>query len=226
MKKILVLCLALILCVALVGCKNNDDVVIDDGPVVDNQENDNLDGNEDLPDEDLGDEEFEDEMPEVDPNSAAGIVLDLITKGNIQVNAPWYEEIPMEMTEAYIGLTSGDFEAYVTESVFYESMISPANQSFCLIKVNDTSKVEELKQKIFDNCNPRKWVCMTAERVIVLNSGEYIMLAMASQDSCNSLIPAFEAKFGAENCGTILDKTVSESIENFEDLPGGGSMAL
>ena len=244
MKKILALCLVVILCFALVGCNNNEDVVNDGNnpPVEDNQnqENENLGENEENPDVNNGEDEVisgevsddevsgevsGDELPEVDPASASGVMTELMTAANIQVMAPMQDVIPAEMTESYIGLESGDFEAYVTDSVFYESMISPANQSFCIIKVNDETKVEELKQKIFDNCNPRKWICMTAERVVVLNSGEYVMLAMASQDSCNALIPAFEAKFGKDNVGTILDKTVSESIENVEDLPGGG-MAL
>lgn len=223
MKKILVLCLAVILCFALVGCNNNEDVVIDDNnlPVEDNQNQ----GNEELPNDDISGEVSE-EIPEVDPNSVAGIMQELITSANIQIMAPNAAPIEQEMSEAWLGLNSGDFGTYVIESNMYESMISPANQSFCLIKVNDVSKVEDFKQEIFNNCNPRKWVCMSAERVIVLNSGEYIMLAMASEDSCNALITAFATKFGQDNVGLILDKTVAESIENAEDLPGGGSMAL
>lgn len=221
MKKILALCLAVILCLGLVGCMNKDKENDSQPPVV----TPDINQNEELPNEEIPNED-ENEMPEVDPNSAAGMMLDLISKANIQVRAPFYDVIPAEMTDSYIGLSADDFAAYVTESVFYESMISPANESFCLIKVNDIEKVAEIKQKIFDNCNPRKWICMTAERVIVVNYNEYIMLAMASQDSCSALIPAFEAKFGVENVGAVLDKTVSESIENLEDLPGGGGMAL
>lgn len=227
MKKILALSLVVILCFALVGCKKNENVNNDGNnpPVENNQnENQNPNENEDVLEDENG-EDLGEELPEVDPASASGVMTELMTSANIQVMAPMQDVIPAEMTEAYIGLESGDFEKYVTDSVFFESMISPANQSFCIIKVNDETKVDELKQKIFDNCNPRKWICMTAERVVVLNSGEYIMLAMASQDSCNALIPAFETKFGKENVGEILDKTVSESIENLEDLPGGG-MAL
>ena len=73
-------------------------------------------------------------------------------------------------------------------------------------------KLEELKQKIFDNCNPNKWICMSAERVVVLDSGEYIMLAMTSQDKGDALIKAFKEYFD-QNVGPVLDKTVSESFE-------------
>ena len=221
MKKILALCLVAILGLALVGCNNNNDV-IDDGnnpPVQDNQNQ----GNENLG-ENSGEDNQDNEQDEIidDINSASNVMTELITKANIQVNAPMQDVIPAEMSEAYIGLNSGDFESYVTDSVFYESMISPANQSFCIIKVNDLTKVEELKQKIFDNCNPRKWVCMTAERVVVMDSGEYIMLAMASKDNCDTLITTFSEHFD-KNVGPVLDKTIEENI-NTEDVDGG--MAL
>ena len=172
-------------------------------------------------------DEKEEDKPVASTATATEMMTNLMTASKVTVNAPMQDVIPAEMSETYIGLTEADFTANVADSVFYESMISPANQSFCIVKVKDASKVDELKQKIFDNCNPRKWICMTAERVVVLSSGEYIMLAMASQDSCNALIPAFKAEFGEANVGTILDKTVSESIENFEGLPGAdGGMAL
>lgn len=170
------------------------------------------------------------EDPVVDTPAVSGSAADMMTKlmaaAKIEVRMGMQVEIPAEMSEAWLGLKNDKFTSLVKDSIMYESAISPANESFCLIKVSDESKVEELKKEIFENCNPRKWVCMSAERVVVLNSGEYIMLAMASQDSCNSLIPAFKAEFGEAKVGTILDKTVSESIENFEDLPGGGGMAL
>lgn len=217
MKKILAICLVLVLGLALVGCNNNNDVIDDEvnnPPIENNGGNEDVGGNEDLP-----------EDPIANANPVTDIMTELMTKAEIQVNAPMQDVIPAEMAETYIGLTQEDFEAYVADSVFYESMISPANQSFCLIRVNDLTKIDELKQKIFDNCNPRKWICMTAERVVVVNSGEYILLAMASDASCSKLIPAFEEHFD-HNVGTVMDKTVAESTENFEDLPGGGSMAL
>ena len=209
MKKFLALCLVLILSFVLVGCNNNN---VDDNnvnpPVSDNQENETPENNEPI-------ENPDENKPAVDENTVNGKMTKLMEKAAIQVNAPMQDAIPADMSKTYIGLTSGDFETYVVDSVFYESMISPANQSFCLIEVNDETKVEELKQKIFDNCNPRKWICMSAERVVVLNSGKYIMLAMASKDSCDALIPAFSAYFDG-NVGETLDKMFEENVE-FED---------
>lgn len=249
-----VLSLALVGCNNNNDVVNNDNLQVEDNQ---NQENENLGnaedynnmGNEENPGEEVESGNIENELPgevsgevseendepveeypeenEMEQSEIAKKISSIMEKGEIMVNAPFTVDITSEMSEMYIGLSEDDFNANVLEAACYESMMMPSNQSFCLVKVKDTSKVEDLKQKIFDNCNPRKWICMTADRVIVLNSGEYIMLAMASQESCNALIPTFEAEFGKENIGTILDKTVSESIEDFEGLPGAdGGMAL
>lgn len=249
MKKILVLCLAAVLSLALVGCNNKEDVVDNVNPPVQgeqNQENENLGENEVVEDEIVEDENVEDEnvedeisgdeneegelpedeeIPGMVENSTTKLMTKLMEDANIQVRMGMQVEIPTEMSEAWLGLKSDKFESLVSESIMYESAISPANESFCIVKLNDASKADEVKQEMFDNCNPRKWVCMSAERVVALNCGEFVMLAMASQDSCNALINTFKAEFGESNVGTVLDKTVSESIENVEDLPGGG-MAL
>lgn len=249
-----VLCIAAVVCFTLVGRNNDGD--LDDvntpvhgeqsGEVSGETENDTpVIGDEsgetsgeiidEVSGETSGEEETEidtpvEEDPVVDTPAVSGSAADIMTKlmdaAKIEVRMGMQVEIPAEMSEAWLGLKEDKFTSLVKDSIMYESAISPANESFCLIKVSDASKVEELKQEIFENCNPRKWICMSAERVVVLNSGEYIMLAMASQDSCNALIPAFKAYFGEAKVGTILDETVSESIENFEDLPGGGGMAL
>ena len=71
MKKILALCLAVILCLGLVGCMNKDKENDSQPPVV----TPDINQNEELPNEEIPNED-ENEMPEVDPNSAAGMMLD------------------------------------------------------------------------------------------------------------------------------------------------------
>lgn len=152
------------------------------------------------------------ETPEQKPAetiSATDLMTKLMETAQVAVRMPMQEAIPAEVSSTFIGLSTEDFNKYVSDSVVYEPMISPANQSFCIIKVNDAAKVDELRQTIFDNCNPRKWVCMSAERVVVLSSGNYIMLAMANSSDCDALIPVFNDYFG-KDAKEALDKTVQE----------------
>ena len=133
----------------------------------------------------------------------------IMTDAGISVRMPMQNAIPAEQSLTFIGLETDEFNSYVADSVVYESMISPANQSFCIIKVNDETKVAELKQKVFDNCNPNKWICMSAERAIVMDSGSYIMLCMAGTAECDAVKTAFSEYFNG-NMGEVLDKTTIE----------------
>ncbi len=205
MKKLLLICMAVILSLCLVGCQGKDvEDNRDNPPIVDNNSGENVDDGNNEPDinEPIVD-------PSTDPMSATNTMTAIMEKAEISVNMPMQEAIPAEMPESFIGLSSGDFASYVMDSVVYESMISPSNQSFCIVKVNDLKKVEDLKKSIFENCNPRKWVCMSAERVIVLDSGEYIMLAMTTKENGDKVIEAFKDYFD-NNVGPILDKTIEE----------------
>jgi len=132
------------------------------------------------------------------------VMTSIVTKAQAEVRAPMMEAIPADMSLGFVGIDTEDFNKYVSESVVYESMISPSTQSICIVKINDSSKVIELKQKVFDNANPRKWVCTSAEKVVVVESGNYILLAMAAVDKCDSIVTAFTEEFGS--AGEVLSK--------------------
>ena len=105
-------------------------------------------------------------------------------------------------------------------------MMSPANQSYCLLKVKEGADVAALQQKVFDNANPRKWICMTADRVLVMADDSYIMLAMGTQEACDALKTEF-ATLAGDDVREALDKTVNESeIPEDLDLPGMGDQEI
>ena len=200
MKKFLVIGLAVALAACMVGCKNNEDV---ENPDVGNS----------------GDNQ---QVQSSTTNDVSGDIVTLMTNANVMVNAPYQDYIPAEMAESYVGLTQEEYEANIEEGVFYESMMSPANQSYCLLKVKEGADVAALQQKVFDNANPRKWICMTADRVLVMADDSYIMLAMGTQDACDALKTEFTTLAGSD-VREALDKTVNEGeIPEDLDLPGMG----
>ena len=73
---------------------------------------------------------------------------------------------------------AAEFNIYVEEAIANEPMMSSIAHSLCIVKLKDASKVEEVKQKIFDNCDPRKWLCVSPEYILVVDSGDYIAFAM------------------------------------------------
>ena len=82
------------------------------------------------------------------------------------------------------------------------------NHSFCLLKVKEGTDIAALKQSIYDNCNPRKWICMSAQYVLVAGNGDYVMLSMSSKENCENLLKAFESKIGKDE--SVLQRVAEE----------------
>lgn len=185
----------------------NNEETPDNGNEVENPNNgenvENSDNNEEI-------ENPDDEVNTGSTNPSASVVMNkmtnIVTKAGAEVMMPMQDAIPAESSLGFIGLSEEDFNKYVTESVVYESMISPAFQSICIVKVNDTSKIADLKKSILDNSNPRKWICSSAEKVVVVDCGEYIMLAMSTEDLCGKLVTAF-----GEEMGGTLGETLTKA---------------
>jgi hypothetical protein len=102
------------------------------------------------------------------------------------------------------GLSSAD---NIIEVVMSEAMIgSQANSSF-LMRVEDGADIDAIKQAIINGINPRKWICVGADKVIVCNSGNIIYMVM----SADNLIPAEELYNAfAEVVGTVGEKLVRD----------------
>ena len=204
MKKFLVIGLAVALSACLVGCK--DDEV---------QPNPNPSGNNN-----------QQTVVGTATGDVSGDMITMMTKGEVMVNAPFQDYLNAEISEAYVGLTKEEYEENIEEGVFYESMMSPANQSYCLLKVKEGADVASLQELVFQKANPRKWICMSADRVLVMADDSYIMLAMGTQEACDALKTEFEALAGSD-VREAMDKTINESeIPEDAELPGMGDMEL
>lgn len=131
------------------------------------------------------------------------IINSIVENAKIERYSLFNAMISANSSSTYVGLKSDEYTASIEKGMANESMMMPSNYSFCLLKVKEGQNVSELKQKIFDNCNTRKWVCMSTEYVLVADSGNYIVLAMGQQGECKAIYDALKAQFG----------TVGESLE-------------
>ena len=133
----------------------------------------------------------------------------MVESTGVEFRMPMTMPIEAERSTEFIGLSQADFEKYVTDSTALESMIMPSNYSLCIIKVNDTSKIEDIKKSVFDNCNPRKWICTSAEYVTVVDCNDCVMLLMANKDASDKLKTAFASQVGG-TLGNSLERAVGE----------------
>lgn len=172
---------------------------------------------ENLPEEDITVEQPEDETnseetTEPEEEVEEEIVMSeleikinsLIEKSGVMIRMPMAMPIEASTAFTFIGLSEDEFNANVANAVSFESMIMPANQSVCLVELKDTADVKTIKQKMIDNCDPNKWICMSAEKCMVVESGNYVLLVMATPDDCDALQKTFAAEFGG--AGEALTK--------------------
>jgi len=95
------------------------------------------------------------------------------------------EEKPMMLTS--IELNEENFEscAFVKdikykEAVASESMVGSIPHSVVLIRLENASDSKKVVDEIKDNANPRKWICVNAENVIVKSKGDLVVLIMSN----------------------------------------------
>lgn len=98
---------------------------------------------------------------------------------------------------AYLGVESTEGLA---EAVFSESMIGAQAYSLVLARVSDTTKIEEIKNAMFNGIDTRKWICVEADQLRVVSSGDVIMLIMVASELApgvaDGMVEAFKQTVG------------------------------
>ena len=87
-------------------------------------------------------------------------------------------EVTAENIEYYLGTSDIEYESALAS----ESGVGSIAHSVVLVRVNDNANVEEIKTKIKENVDPRKWICVGVEEddIIVKSKGNLIILIMTS----------------------------------------------
>lgn len=105
------------------------------------------------------------------------------------------ENLPMGLTE--IEITKDNIEQFVgTKDIEFESASASESQvgsiaySVVLIRTKKGADVEEIKKKIEDNINPRKWICVGVEKedVIIDNKGDLVIAIVVEDEAARKEI--------------------------------------
>ena len=113
---------------------------------------------------------------------------------------------------AYTGLQSNkDVEALVV------SIPTMTSQAYLLsvVKVKDGANVEKMKQEMLDNIDMDMWICVSADKLYITNSGNVIFLVMTNEEWATSVYNNFK-KYVNNNIGKELTK--SNNIELPDEL--------
>ena len=77
------------------------------------------------------------------------------------------------------------------------AMIGSIAHSVVLLKLPADADVATVAADIEANMDPRKWICVEAEATLVKTSGQYVLMAMSSQDIVDAISANFDTVFGA-----------------------------
>lgn len=98
-------------------------------------------------------------------------------------------EIPSESAEYMIGTAEVEY----TESFYSMPLINAVPYQCILLRLPEGADVEAAKQTIADHADPRKWICVEAESVIVESVGDVVLFVMGDSQTANALQTAFLA---------------------------------
>lgn len=142
-------------------------------------------------------------------------VMDSLFDGVAEDQMPML--MPQEDGSKYAPLTADNSEYNVgvaldayKEGICAEAAMSAQAHSVCLLKANSADEAAQLAKDVAAGANPRKWVCVEAERTIVAYSGDTVLLAMSYNDLAQTILDNFKAKFGEDNVTVVKDETSAE----------------
>lgn len=103
----------------------------------------------------------------------------------------YYQTTPIDETTAEYLLGTADVK--YAEAVVSAPMMNAVAYQCVILRVAEGEDVEAAKKLLKDNANPRKWVCVEAESVVVENVGDVILYIMADQTTADAVKTSFLA---------------------------------
>ncbi len=112
-----------------------------------------------------------------------------------------------------LGVASADA---IERAVISEPMIGSIPYSLALVKAKEGADIDALKNEILNGVNYRKWLCVAAEKIAVVNCGDVILMIMATEEIVDGIVSAFSTV-----CEGNAAEPLTRAGEVQEDIPFG-----
>lgn len=86
----------------------------------------------------------------------------------------------------------GTADIEYNEGIYSVPMISSIAYQCVLLRVNPDN-IEEVKQQLKDNADLNKWVCVSAETMLVENTGDLVLFIMSEKDVAYAIVNSFQS---------------------------------
>ena len=107
-----------------------------------------------------------------------------------------------ELVESLTGLKSTDD---INTLVVSEPVMGSQAIEVAVIKTKEKTDNEAMMQNIKDNVDMSRWICVSAEKLYIVNSGDVIFMVMADNDWAKSIYDEF-VKYMDNKVGETLEK--------------------
>ena len=115
-----------------------------------------------------------------------------------------------ELVESLTGLKSTDD---INTLVVSEPVMGSQALEVAVIKTKEKADITSMMQNIKDNVDMNRWICVSAEKLYVVSSGDVIFMVMADSDWAKSIYDEF-VKYMDNKVGETLEKGAT-----LEELP-------
>ena len=122
-----------------------------------------------------------------------GSLTDLIAKVTKDATDPEMALIEVEVTEDMFSWYLFIDPIDGAEAMVSEPMIGSIPHSVVLLRVPDSVDAEAVRGEIEEKLDPRKWVCVEAEKTAVLRRGNLILMVMSDTETTDKIISNFSA---------------------------------
>ncbi|MCH5352297.1 MAG: hypothetical protein J1E06_02390 [Acutalibacter sp.] len=122
-----------------------------------------------------------------------GSLTDLLAKVTDGATDPEMSLIETEVTEDMFSWYLFIDPIDGAEAVVSEPMIGSIPHSVVLLRVPDSADAEQVRSEIEEKLDPRKWVCVEAEKTAVLRRGNLILMVMSDTETTDKVISNFSA---------------------------------
>ena len=120
-----------------------------------------------------------------------------------------------ELVESLTGLKSADD---INTLVVSEPVMGSQALEVAVIKTKEKTDITSMMQNIKDNVDMSRWICVSAEKLYIVNSGDVIFMVMADSDWAKSIYDEF-VKYMDNKVGETLEK--GETLEELPDEYNG-----
>lgn len=148
--------------------------------------------------------------PNSNENAVSYTVEELIkkvvegTKTGYSLTDPEHFAVSSEEGYYYSGIKES--AALVEDDAVIVSPMMGQEFSVVAVRVKKLSDVETVKREMLEGNNLNRWICRTADQLIVVSNDVYVLCVMGTKEETESAADAFDSAFSSPSTERLLKK--------------------